>query len=495
MRSSGRSPAAAFIPLVLGGLALAAPVRPARAAGELDPTFGTNGIVATSLPPLRRGGGSAIVVQPDGAIVVAGQSVDPTDTTGTTNQGLLVRYTGGGTLDASFGSGGIVETPLGTDGSGLSGLVLQPDGKLVAAGIANDAGGDPNRNQGALARYLADGSLDPDFGTGGILRPALGSVGGAFFDLVQGPGETLVAAGRGYNGGNSLAFGVVARYLVDGSPDATFGSGGIAVVHGEEHVSFNGLVRQPDGKLLATASGFVGGVNGCLVARLEADGALDTAFGTGGITHAPITGGTLYCLDVDLQSDGKIVVSGGIFAGLDADAVLVRFLASGQPDPSFGTDGVLRTTASDAVLGGEMLVQPDDKIVVVGIMRTGGAIGRFDFLMLRHLADGTLDPDFDGDGIVKTEVGSGGYGLSAVARQPDAKLVAVGGPYVLRYFGEGSPPSTVTTSTTSSLPPSTSGSTSTSHSTSTSSSTSSSTSTTTSICAIVSAAFLRAVVI
>src|SRR5207237_273499 len=129
-------------------------------------------------------------------------------------------YLATGGLDSTFGTGGKVGTPIGSIDDEASALVVQPDGKLVAAGYS-DRGGNTTF---ALARYNAAGSLDTSFGTGGKVTTAIGSTDDKAIALVLQPDGKLVAAGYS-KGGSNIAF-ALARYNADGSLDASFGTAG-----------------------------------------------------------------------------------------------------------------------------------------------------------------------------------------------------------------------------------------------------------------------------
>jgi len=175
------------------------------APGDLDPSFGAGGLVTTDFG--SRGDFSlAVALQTDGKIVAAGNSsrADVFDV-----DFALARYNSNGSLDATFGSGGTVLTDFGTSVDAASDVVVQPDGKILAAGIrAGDF---------ALARYNADGSLDAAFGSAGKVTTDFGSFDQANAVAVQSDGK-IVAAG-GTAGGFALA-----RYNSDGSLDAGLGA-------------------------------------------------------------------------------------------------------------------------------------------------------------------------------------------------------------------------------------------------------------------------------
>src|SRR5262245_54163007 len=173
--------------LLLAASAAALLLIPAAAQatpGALDTTFGTGGKVRTSVGP----GDSealALVRQPDGKLVAAGFASN-----GSTDDFALARYNANGTLDTSFGSGGKVLTAIGSSHDGISALVRQPDGKLVAAGWSATAVGQVF----ALARYNPNGSLDTSFGSGGKVTTAIGSSFDLVFALALQPDGKLVAA-------------------------------------------------------------------------------------------------------------------------------------------------------------------------------------------------------------------------------------------------------------------------------------------------------------
>src|SRR5207253_383726 len=176
----------------------------------------------------------------------------------------------------SFGTGGKVATPIGSIDDEVSALVLQPDGKLVAAGYTDKG----NNITFALVRYDADGSLDTSFGTGGKVTTPIGSIDDEAFALVLQPDGKLVAAGDA-NDGSNQDFALV-RYSPDGNLDGSFGTGGkvITPVSGAFGEA-NALVLQPDGKLAAAGYSYNGSDTDFAVARYLGQVCGD------GIVHAP----------------------------------------------------------------------------------------------------------------------------------------------------------------------------------------------------------------
>jgi uncharacterized delta-60 repeat protein len=244
--------ATACTALLILGLGQAAGAAP----GDLDPSFDADGLVLTHFgridddsPSGRNEIGVSVVAKPDGKLVVAGSS----DLAVRSSDFALARYNPNGSLDASFGSGGRVLTDFGASDF-ASTLIVQPDGKLVAAGVSFGATGDiTGFDVLALARYNQDGSLDASFGSGGRLLMSnlsgLCCIGGTA--LVAEPGGKLVATAITFDEEQN-SVGTLVRLNPDGSLDASFGSGGIVANFTEEaQVGFLGaLVLQPDGKLV-----------------------------------------------------------------------------------------------------------------------------------------------------------------------------------------------------------------------------------------------------
>ena len=370
--------------------------------GTLDTSFGTGGTVTTAFDGEALAG--ALVLQPDGKLVAAG----PSDTSSGEDFGL-VRYNPDGSLDTSFGTDGTVTTAIGPF-AGANALVLQPDGKLVAVGFSHN--GSTSEAEFALARYNPDGSLDTSFGTDGTVTTAIGQFAGAIALVLQ-PDGKLVVAGFTNNGSLSTADFVLVRYNPDGSLDTSFGTDGtVTTAIGVA----TALVLQPDGKLVA--AGF--SRNGeFALARYTPDGSLDTSFGTDGTVTTRI-GNSNDAYALVLQPDGKLVVAGSSTNERE-DFALVRYNPNGSLDTSFGTDGTVTTAIGSEAGVNALVLQPDGKLVAAGFTNNGSP-SHEEFALVRYNPDGSLDTSF---GTTMTAIGldAGAY---ALVLQPDGKPVAAG---------------------------------------------------------------------
>ena len=318
---TGPSPRSSIAAVALVAcLALAGSVQPLWAApGSLDTSFGNGGLVLTNLAQASSDLAFAIVIQPDGKMVVAGLS----DAGGSFDIGLA-RYNANGTLDGSFGAAGKVLTDFssGSDDEGFA-MALQPDGKIVVAGLS-DAGGNFHF---ALARYNTDGTLDGGFGSAGkvLTNSSPGSDDSALAVGLQ-PDGKIVAAGP-----SGSSFGV-ARYNANGTLDAGFGSGGtVTTAFGTD--TFDqpaALAIQPDGKIVVAGSSdtFIA------LARYTVNGALDAGFGIGGkVTTAFGTASSDQASAMAVQSDGKLVLAGASDSGGNSAFALARYVVAGPLGP------------------------------------------------------------------------------------------------------------------------------------------------------------------
>jgi len=304
-----------------------------NANGSLDSSFGSGGKLTTAIPA---GVADAVAVQLDGKIIAAGISFDPA----AVNRFALVRYKPDGSLDTSFGSTGKVTTTFGSGNSFASAVALQPDGKILAAGQAR-TGSD---YVFALGRYESNGSLDPTFGSGGKV---VGPYAAGGLALALQPDGKIVTAGLGPDALDAEF--VLVRYDKDGLLDMSFGSHGrVGTALGGNFGSARGVALQADGKIVAAGEsvsvryeegGSLYEAEAALT-RYEADGSLDTGFGMCGRVKIDVAHvGNGIWADVALQPDGKIVAAGselvrilgGDHASVDCKTLVVRHrLESGK---------------------------------------------------------------------------------------------------------------------------------------------------------------------
>jgi uncharacterized delta-60 repeat protein len=292
-------------------------------AGLVNTDFGVARYTANGQPASGFGGGSgfvttdiaghgdaatAVAVQPDGKIVVAGYAqVNAIDSDVT-----LARYNPDGTLDTSFSGDGIVTTSLGTQSDEARAVAIQPDGKIVVAGDTDQAF--------ALARYLPDGTLDPSFDGDGKVAGFTGEANGV---AVTPGGSILIAGARGGPHGDLDVF--VASYSPDGALDTGFGQLGVAQTDlSGGFDSGDDLVVDSQGRIVVVGSATSNTVTDMALVRYLPDGTLDTTFDGDGFLTSDFHGLGDFGHDVAIDSQGRIVAAGSTANGSDDEFALMR---------------------------------------------------------------------------------------------------------------------------------------------------------------------------
>jgi uncharacterized delta-60 repeat protein len=307
-----------------------------------------------------------------------------------------------GDLDTSFGSGGKKTVNFGGTDEARA-VLVQPNGRVIAAG-----GGGAASSFCVVRLRAANGTLDPTFGSGGKRVVDFGGDNESVYGAALQPDGKIVLAG------DSGLQPAVARLKANGALDTTFDGDGKKTFSWGALGRATAVVVAPNGKILL--GGFSGPEGGNVqVARLKANGALDTTFATGGIATIDF-GGDDFGEAMVRQADGRIVVAGRSSA---AGAVVARLRATGALDPDFGGDGRVTLPGGGSVSA--VLVQPDRKIVVAGNASTSAMM-----TVTRLMPNGSPDTTFDGDGTATIDFGSTADLAAGVVLQPDGKIV-VGG--------------------------------------------------------------------
>ena len=398
--------------------------------GTLDPFWANGSALGSGKLITAVGSGtdtaSAIAVQPDGGVLVVGFC---------RNVGLCaVRYTIDGALDTSFGGNGklpqvFVPNVVNTTQS----LALLPNGKFLLAGTCSDLGD----NDFCVLRFNADGSIDSTFGTfntnagiGASVTP-IGVGDDRQRAMLTQPDGKIVLAGT-CNNSVDRDF-CAARYLPNGTLDASFGSGGkVITAFSNRDDALGTMALQPDGKLVLAGSCDNGTIATVCALRYEINGALDTGFGVGGKLVTSVGSGYAAARAVAVQPDDKLLIAAECLTGSKVDFCLLRYLANGVLDTALGSSGTRVTsvgTGNDYVTS--MTLQPDGKLLLAGSCAVGG---QFDFCAVRFAADAvpTLDATFGTGGKLLTAISIGATPatsndfLTAMALQPDGKLLLAG---------------------------------------------------------------------
>jgi uncharacterized delta-60 repeat protein len=383
------------------------PPAPPPAGGGLDPSF-SGGKVASS----SYGGIISMALQPDGKIVAL------------TDFNRLLRFQADGVLDASFGTGGAVTATLGGNSLDvLHAVALQADGGILVAGLARGGSADDM----GVRRYLPDGTVDASFGSAGFVRVDIAGYADDATALVVQPDGKIVLGGLAVVtlvGASDLA---VARLDSTGALDTSFGTGGKVTANiGGNFDTAAAMALQVDGAIVlagrAASSG--GATPDTSVLRLSSVGTVDLAL------KLPLTSDWDEATGVAVRPDGKIVLSlearaaGGLY-----QHALAQLKPDGALDETFGTLGVALSSFS---VGGDhartLLLLPDGRIVTAGHVRNQvlQLTDKDDFLVTRHLTDGSLDSSFGTGGSIIVDFFGAADSARALRLQPDGRVV-VGG--------------------------------------------------------------------
>lgn len=438
--------------------------------GTPDTTFGNDGEVKTGLGSFWEAA-TAVAVQPDGKIVVAGAGHAVDHPTGCYSSDVkVVRYLANGDGDNSFDGDG--KLTIGSLSGCMNDVAVQPDGKIILLG-AHESGDDDFKF--ALYRLNADGTPDAtfdgdgrgfydvgggDFGKAVALQPdgriiAYGASDGDHALLRLWPDGSFDTGGRqalGFDdpfygsGSHEEAFALalqddgriilagdiasanfakrdfaLARFSPDGLPDTSYGhQGRVAFGFGGSEFG-NAVVLQPDGKAVVAGSVDSGSDTNFMVARFNANGTPDNSFGFSGFNVLDFLGGPDVAQGVALAPDGKIVAGGMAFNGARTVFGVARFNSDGSVDTSFDVDGK-QLFEFDPNLAHEayaVVVQPDGKIVL------GGRLGVADFALVRFNENGSVDGSFGASGTTVTDMG-GFDVLRALLLAEDGNFLAAG---------------------------------------------------------------------
>jgi len=350
-----------IIIIINGGLFSSAFAQCNYAPAIPDYSFGNAGEVTTNINPTEFG--ADIVVQPDGKVIIAGNSLS----TGSTGWDFtIIRYNPNGSIDTTFGTSGIAKLDFSNRIDLVSGIALQSNGKIVLVG-STCVQNDNNSCNFAIARLNPNGIPDITFGNlrnaGKITTDFAGLLDDASKVAIQTDGKIVVVGRTLINAGN-FNYAIV-RYNSNGTLDTSFNGDGKAAFS-VSNGGANDLAIQPDGKIVAVGSGN----SDFGVLRVTSNGLPDASFGN--IGQASIDfGGNDIANTVALTTNGKIVLGGSaqLFFGAFNDSAIVRLNSNGTLDNSFDGDGKITnslTSTNDGIA--DIVVKPSGEIISLANM-------------------------------------------------------------------------------------------------------------------------------
>lgn len=408
--------------------------RLALSSGTLDTTFSDDGLVLVRPSGYTAARATDLQVQPDGKIVAAGL-VDGASGT----HGLVARFNPDGTPDTDFGASGFAVLQVPGNRGQFHRLLLQPDGKIVAVGHYRFQSTSWN-DYVLVARFNTDGTPDSSFDGDGVflgdVLPLVDTHG--YGTALQPDGKIVVVGDNRHITGSVASRFFFLRLTANGSPDSTFDADGVATVaSGLASLCANTVLVRPDGRLLALGTTGSSSSWGAGLVQLTADGSPDASFGSGGLILTRFPGaGNDVIVDAALMPDGKVVAAGqGLIVGTHwaTQLVVARYDPNGTPDPTFGQNGYTVTPMPAGTLSGEgyaMQMAADGRIFVAGsVLVTGGSRS----ILAAYRPDGLLDTTFTPasgllfPGVVVTDTAANDNDRwLALVVQPDGAFLAGG---------------------------------------------------------------------
>jgi uncharacterized delta-60 repeat protein len=351
--------------------------------------------------------------------------VGETKQSDTSRNFALARYTASGALDKTFNSTGKKVVSIAANDQGL-GLAIQPaDGKIVVVGSAC------NSNwalcDAVVMRFNTNGSFDNTFNGNGKVITDFGGGDNVVLAVTIQPDGKIVAVGATYSGTNTSYDFAIQRYTDTGALDTTFsGDGKQSIAFGAGLDEARQVAIQPDGKIIVAGKTCNSSYTAChfALARLNANGSLDTSFNTSG-KQVTSFGASEVVMGLALQTDGKIVLSGFKETSTTSYFALARYNTNGSLDTTFaGTGKKVINFSGDAKAdsGSALRIQPDGKLVVCGDVSNGTSN---DIALVRLKSNGALDTTFSGDGKASVDFGQDDH-CWTLGLQGDGKYLPVG---------------------------------------------------------------------
>lgn len=335
---------------------------------------------ARATATLTQAQANACALQSNGDTLVAGAAI-----VNSANEFIVARYTTNGTLDDTFNGTGYATTPIGTSATAL-GIVTQSTGQSVAVGYASVNG----VTQVALACYSSSGSLNTNFGTGGIVTTALGN-GATGNAITQDASGNLIVAGVANYSYVPQFF--VARYNAStGNLDTTFNASGstpgVATVQINFRCAANGVVVLSTGKILVCGSSSSASGDQFALARFNSNGSLDTTFNAQGSQPGVVTTqiGTIACAQsIAVQSNGNIILAGSS----DGSLCAASYTSAGVLNTGFASSGIILNSIGNQA--NDVVIDSSGNIVMTGISNDS-------LLVIRYTSTGSLDTTFNSSG-------------------------------------------------------------------------------------------------
>lgn len=387
----------------------------AQTDGTLDMAFGTAGKVFTD-PTTSNDFANHGIQLPDGSILAGGYS------SANVLDYMMIKYTPTGQLDSTFGTNGVVLKEFGQGTSSIKKLGLQSDGKIIAAGRGTPSSGPAYAH---IARFNPDGSLDTTFGTNGKVNYISGTESDVYAMHIL-PDNSIITVGYMLNNNSDI---LVIKLTPDGAYDTTFGTNGVSLIN------FGSLPQRAFCSVMNGDKILIGGVvsiprENMLLMQLNANGSMDTSFGTNGGYTATSFWDTATFYDYDrgfnlVLNNGKIYQCGYRFVSSDDYRInLAKYNIDGTPDTTFSDDGkILIDGPGQRDFINDMHILNDQSILMGGHSIINNTQLRF--ILMKLNPDGSFASNFGTNGSVITTMNASSTISSLIVNE--TSIIGIGG--------------------------------------------------------------------
>jgi uncharacterized delta-60 repeat protein len=307
-----------------------------------------------------------------------------------------------GDLDKTFGKEGKVSVGIGGYFDVAQEVALQSDGKIVVAGYGRESS---SSFKGlSIARYLQDGTLDYDFGSLGLIQKQTTTMEGELNSIAIQKDDKILAVGYSISSTTNNEDITLVRFNKNGQLDKSFGNNGLVLTEISDQKEIGESVAiQPDGKIVVVGTTQHNPGPDIVLARYDEYGQLDYYFGNAGTVITNITPGPDIGKSLVIQRDGKIIVAGFSYSADNLFMTLLRYDSNGILDPTFGKSGIVITSFSSRVGKLDLVLQSDEKIILVGSSEIDNA---HHFTVIRFNNNGVIDQSFGSNGSTRTKIGN-----------------------------------------------------------------------------------------
>lgn len=385
-------------------------------AGTLDDTFSSDGKALFDVGN-SHDVANALVVLPDSSTILGGAAILTSSF-----DGFLMKISEAGEQDMSFGTNGYIAIDYGIE-TYVKAMALTSDGKVLVAGLTYITGENSNI---FVAKFDQDGILDATFGTNGYDIYEYSTSEEICETMAIQPDGKIVVAGRTSLGDFSQL--LFMRLNANGTLDTGFGTNGFTEIDASiQDESIRGIDFMSNGDIVGTGYGYQGNPlwgELAIVAKIDSNGSPVSGFGTNGVLIPAVF--TTYSIGWGIKViNDEMLVTGYQDGNGGRDLFLTKLNSSGVAVPAFATNGISLFNLNVWDIGIDLILQGDGKILVSGTSGSG-ASGDSEFLIMRYLATGTLDLSFNTVGYNTTNFRSDWDEPYGFGMQPDGKLVLAG---------------------------------------------------------------------